>query len=127
MKEFYEHDAWLDDLESAKLLEKAGFEWITPRYHGTWKGDGCNTEFNYYKRPTLYVVQRWFREVKHIGIIVDRVFHPCDMNYSNEYEYVIIDSSGTVLMTTDKEYEIYEDALSSAIKRYLIEIVEKEN
>ena len=60
-------EIYLDNLETAILLNQIGFDWNCVRYHGVC-ADKENLEFKYYQRPSLYVAQKWLREIKNITL-----------------------------------------------------------
>ena len=62
-------------LEVAKLLKEKGFDWFCQqKYIENDEPDGevlAFVGFIYYKKPTLYMAQKWLRETKDIHIMID--------------------------------------------------------
>ena len=123
------------DLEVAKLLKDAGFDWeCCYCYDAKTKDflDDNEGKFNFnegddndfYSAPTLDVVQRWLREIKCIHLYVRPIL--------DERKYVVTvvvddltwgqvnDNTGTA-----KRFNTYEEAQESGIKKALEIILEK--
>lgn len=122
------------DLEVAKLLEKAGFDWNCYKlYEREYERDGrvhavtsanWNSSLKYYSAPTLEVAQRWLREIKRIHLYVRPIL--------DERKYVVTvvvddliwgqvnDNTGTT-----KRFNTYEEAQEAGIKKALELILEK--
>jgi hypothetical protein len=136
------HETYIS-LEVAKLLKEAGFDWETSTYYqGHTSNELINTypsccNFNgkdsYYNThedvsmhrtsaPTLYVAQKWLREVKGINIQIQSCFDSvnCQYNVVVGYDYFIhrIDGKMTIL-PSDTHYQSYEKSLEAGIKKWL--------
>jgi len=147
------HEYYID-LEMAKLLEKASFDW-EEHYPRNFCYINDNPELfdksilkNYiekddviYFAPTLEVVQRWLREVKKISVEVKTlrwVNRNQDGKYTVSYRHELwpIDTSiipdgedkfirYTIDCACDIEFQTYEEAQESGIKKALEIILEK--
>lgn len=127
-------------LEVAKLLRKAGFNWIGKySYIITPVGDmptgeegmfiESNRDTNWLvKAPTLAIVQRWLREVKSFEICVGFTKH--DFGNGNEKAYFyscyeVPENEDAHEYFEDKYYHSYEEAQEAGIKKALEIILEK--
>lgn len=103
------------DLEIAKLLEKAGFDW------------DCKDKFydftnhcKIYKKPALNGAQRWLREVKGLFICVI----PEIKDYHATWNFYICNEQGLFYENEDC-FLTYEESLEAGIKKALELLLEK--
>jgi len=118
-------------LETAKLLKKAGFDWVcrfaflpttergeTP-YAYFHKPTNYNDKIKYpyevYSAPTLAVAQRWLREEKKIYL------HTTGIGPYSAY----LDSFAAGGVHLTDWFDSYEEALESGIKKCLTALVNK--
>ena len=109
-------------LEVAKLLKEKGFDWFCEKRYiendeHDYEPDGkvlVYVGFIYYKKPTLYMAQKWLREEKEIHIMND----VC----ASGYYAVLWKTNGTFIKTmADKGpndggvWDTYEQCLNDAI------------
>lgn len=114
-------------LDTANLLKQAGFDWNCQGFYKENVFYSGSIEYcsNYYyqesvyvKAPSLYVAQRWLREVKEMCIVVFPV--------ENRFTFIIV-KFGEKFNQDDYilEYHTYEEAQETGIKRALGLILEK--
>ena len=126
-------------LETAKMLQKAGFDWececaILPAslmadkaYHYNHGGshnynDKETYPFEIYSAPTLAVAQKWLREAKGMHIYVK----PCDIyneqieSWSSRLFY-----KGNDIIVRGGAFGSYEDALEAGIQKCLTILLEE--
>lgn len=124
-------------LETAKMLEEAGFDWdCCYCYDAETKDflDDNEGEFNFnegddndfYSAPTLEVAQRWLREVKGIHICVK----PNEASANCKYFVMVIVSDtkwGNIQDDNRKTimFDTYEEAQEAGEKKALEKILEK--
>ena len=131
------HECYVS-FEIAKLLKEAGFDW-EEHYPRNFCYVNDNTELfdksvlkNYtgeddviYLAPTLYIAQRWLREVKDIDVYI---FPTTNNKRGCVYEWEI-KTFGRALWVEGQpytnQYETYEEALEVGIKKALEIILEK--
>lgn len=118
-------EIYLDNLETAILLNQIGFDWYCVRYHGVCT-DKENLEFKYYQRPSLYVAQKWLREIKNINIIIMSRPHGKKLVYYYVIE-IFVDGHYEKRMIVNNLHKTYEGALNDAIRKSIEYILEKEN
>lgn len=117
------HECYVD-LEVAKLLEEAGFNWSCREYYPT---NFMTNRYEEYAKPTLDVAQKWLREVKAMHICVK----PNEASANCKYFVTVIvndtkwgniqdDNRKTIMFGT------YEEAQEVGIKKALELILEKE-
>jgi len=124
------HECYVD-LEVAKLLKEAGFDWSCRGYYDrqilrfnfVWdhNGKGASTQCS---APTLDVAQRWLREVMNIDVYI----FP-DTNVKRECVYQVgLKTFGRTLwmpgQPSTAQYNTYEEAQESGIKKALEIILE---
>lgn len=126
------------DYKQAKMLKAAGFNWECDRYYCAFDEENdirfwsCHPAANHNRyntpkkviasAPTLYLTQKWLREVAGIAINVDA--HDGDF-YMWEEVYLsnAPKSNGLVIFRDLIQYTSYEEALSkgvSAVLDYLL-------
>ena len=131
-------------LEVAKLLKDAGFDWECKEYYYNFATTGWSLSFDdnfvnwnswserYISAPTLEVVQKWLREVKHLDISI----HYDPTIKSQPYVYFIYDVEekfndilGIISPVThsysDGYFYTYEEAQKTGIKKALEIILNK--
>ena len=136
------HECYVS-LEVAKLLKEAGFDWECREYYYNFATTGWSFSFDdnfvnwnswserYISAPTLEVVQKWLREVKHLDISI----HYDPTIKSQPYVYFIYDVEekfndilGIISPIThsysDGYFYKYEEAQEAGIKKAL-EIINK--
>ena len=128
------HECYVD-LEVAKLLKEAGFDWeCCYCYDAETKDflDDNEGEFNFnegddnnfYSASTLDVAQRWLREAKNISVDISST------RYS-EWEYIIRKinqvnhNDNTIFALTACRFYTYEEALEAGINKALEIILDK--
>lgn len=128
-----DHECYVD-MEVAKLLKKAGFDWkckyayiITPAGDMPTGEEGTMTESEIdtnwlAQSPTLDGAQKWMREEKGVEVNVICVYINHIKKYSytaftNEYEHEIIDEG----------FGTYEEAQDAGIKNALETILQIAN
>jgi hypothetical protein len=130
------HECYVD-LEVAKLLKEAGFDWKCNGAFISEDGiqyafikmdavcDSNNSKYNPYNisAPTLDVAQRWMREVKDVDIVVHIDYHYGEQ-YSKAYYCPFYIGTGDKLYTTE-HFKTYEEALEAGIKNALEMILNK--
>lgn len=104
-------------LETAKLLKEKGFVWECEHIIG------CNDEPVEFLCPTLYIAQKWLREIRGVYVYVEPVIGKrwklsfCDFNVPTEesdwMENEINKGNGY------KVYDTYEEALEAGIQEAL--------
>lgn len=114
--EIINHEYYVD-LEIAKLLEKAGFNWV------------CKDKFydftnhcEIYKKPTLDVAQQWLREVKGYIILVNY------NEFLKTFYYSICYTKNTNRYIDDRDdcrNTPFEEAQKAGIKKALKLLLEK--
>ena len=123
------------DLEVAKLLKEAGFDWeCYELYEREYEQDGrihsatsanWNSSLKYYSAPTLEVAQRWLREVKDIDVYI----FPTTNNKRGCVYELGIKTFGRALWVEGQpyttQYDTYEEAQEVGIKKALEIILEK--
>ena len=137
------HECYVS-LEVAKLLKDAGFDWECKEYYYNFATTGWSLSFDdnfvnwnswserYISAPTLEVVQKWLREVKHLDISI----HYDPTIKSQPYVYFIYDVEekfndilGIISPIThsysDGYFYKYEEAQEAGIKKALEMILEK--
>ena len=136
------HECYVS-LEVAKLLKDTGFDWECKEYYYNFATTGWSLSFDdnfvnwnswserYISAPTLEVVQKWLREVKHLDISI----HYDPTIKSQPYVYFIYDVEekfndilGIISPIThsysDGYFYKYEEAQEEGIKKVL-EIINK--
>ena len=136
------HECYVS-LEVAELLKDAGFDWECKEYYYNFATTGWSLSFDdnfvnwnswserYISAPTLEVVQKWLREVKHLDISI----HYDPTIKSQPYVYFIYDVEekfndilGIISPIThsysDGYFYKYEEAQEEGIKKAL-EIINK--
>lgn len=139
------------NFETAKLLKESMFDWeCYELYEREYEQDGrihsvtsanWNSSLKYYSAPTLDVVQRWLREVKHIEICIswEIEFEEKELDWNERrYCYDIdthVDNIPLLSMDDDywaegyhtfgDSYSTYEEAQEAGIKKALELILEK--
>ena len=123
------HECYVD-LEVAKLLKEAEFDWECSSYYDDdifhkgndelprWEGDYI------YSAPTLEVAQRWLREMKEIDVIVtyEAVLNKKTVVYEKKYAVVVYDA----FIKKDNNYhDTYEEALEAGIQKCLTILLEE--
>lgn len=104
--------------EVAKLLKEKGFDWFCENHYiVNCEPDGKTLAFAgfiYYKKPTLYIAQKWLRETKSIHINIAA--------FEGNYYAVLFKTNGSFIKNMVKEgpnrngiWESYEDALNAGI------------
>ena len=122
------------DIEVAKLLKEAGFDWEVERFYWYDKQErkyflsllryNEQPKSNEYLAPTLEVAQRWLREVKNISVNITSTCY-------SEYEYIIrkINQSShkdnVIYALTACRFYTYEAAQEAGIKTALEIILDK--
>ena len=131
------HESYVS-LEIAKLLKKLGFKWgcraawdlTFPNepylnYDAVYPTDFNNDVDDILYAPTLSVAQRWLREEKNHHVCVSFVF----ANNHKYYAFVSRPSDKGYLECEcgwiENEFNTYEEALESGIKKELEIILEK--
>ena len=137
------HECYVS-LEVAKLLKEAGFDWECREYYYNFTTTGWSLSFDdnfvtwnswserRISAPTLEVVQKWLREVKHLDISI----HYDPTIKSQPYVYFIYDVEekfndifGIISPVThsysDGYFYTYEEAQEAGIKKALEIILEK--
>lgn len=121
------HECYVD-LEVAKLLKKAGFDWEGTSYyqHGIFYPYSIDRErlvvmnqssapdyMEQYSAPTLDVAQRWLREREGFDINAGFTTFP-----EKEY-YATIYKRNIQYSISNNSFNTYEEALETGIKRAL--------
>lgn len=118
--------------EQAQQLKELGFDWwgstiyvdghLTPTFilsYAYIERDNC------LPAPTIYLVQKWFREVHGIDIDIDSVYHMLDTGNKIMYGLRI-----GIQKTFQKEfylnYDSHKEALSTGID-HAIKIIKQQN
>ena len=128
------HECYVD-LEVAKLLKEAGFDWEceyaympstemgnVPFKHLHNRTNYNGLQYEVYSAPTLDVAQRWLREVKNLILLIDITPSYCD-GKPMSYKFVIHISCGNHIWGEWKD--TYEEAQEAGIKKALEIILEK--
>ena len=100
-------------LEVAKLLKDNGFDWFCAKnYIENDKPDGevlAFVGFIYYKKPTLYMAQKWLREERNIEVVID-------FKSKDSWYYRIYDLDENDFIEQSEEYfNTYEKALDAGM------------
>lgn len=127
-----EHEVYVKR-ETADLLKKAGYNWMTPQGYlissGLLTSGHFSNNSNYgVSAPTLEVAQRWLREIKNIEVtvewcvVVKGVIHSYN---ERTYEYHI---EGQKFAFGDRcGYKTYEEAKEAAITEVLNILINGQN
>lgn len=121
------------DLEVAKLLKEAGFDWECPN---KYERSIIACRYEDYEKPTLDVAQRWLREVKSIYIEITTIENKRAVTNSDgwtfHYEYDkptfdcdIKDERCENMCTLYDSFDTYEEAQEAGIKKALEIILQK--
>ena len=112
-------------LDTAILLNQAGFNWGCSRNSIFYPEDGFEDCSEGYYAPTLEVAQRWLREVKDIDVYI---FPTTNNKRGCVYEWGI-KTFGRALWVEGQpytnQYETYEETQEAGIKKALEMILEK--
>ena len=111
--------------ELAVKLKELGFDWkclywYHPNEDDKTKRFRMSTEMdhNFYKRgisaPTLSLAQKWLREIHHIDVDIDSVYHKLDTGDKIMYG-LHIGNQKTFRQVFYQNYETYEQALSEGL------------
>ena len=114
--------------EVAKLLEQAGFDWEVEYVYNFCKlirSVAYPILENELAAPTLEVAQRWFREVKNIQIIVSPLAGNKKWTSLICKDFWLLHEDLDGIALTHENFDIYELALESGIKKALEIILEK--
>ena len=106
------HESYVS-LETAKMLKEAGFDWK------------CFYSTNGIWQPSLYVAQRWLREVKGIHITVKADAASIDCKYF--VTIVISDTKWGNVQDENKKtilFNTYEEAQEAGIQKCLTILLE---
>lgn len=121
-------------LDTANLLKQAGFDWNCQGFYKENVFYSGSIEYcsNYYyqesvyvKAPSLYVAQRWLREVKNIDINILVESISGRKQYLVSIWFNISSNSSYDNIILDNRYTTYEQALEAGIKKVLEIILEK--
>jgi len=104
-------------LELAMMLKEAGFDWEIKTFYfmgelsETMLGEAKNHNFSdqFVSAPTLYVAQKWLREVK--NVLIEVQIFPDDCAKDVKYGVNIVNS----YIATPDLYKTYEEALVEGI------------
>lgn len=133
------HECYVD-LEVAKLLKKAGFDWeVNHSYPDCDSLDnscsGYMEDLSFYHNlndgkyggmsvPTLDVAQRWLREVKNIDVVASRAMQWKQFYYTIAHEENRTSKIDFMSLNEDLWWFKYEEALEAGIKKALEIILE---
>ena len=127
-----DHEYYVD-LDVAKLLRDAGFDWeCREHYYPNF----ITCQYEEYAKPTIEVVQRWLREVKNIAVYVCPVYEPVNFAATNDEIWLMkwqvnavhydIESDKIDLGNVkEKTFPTFEEALDASIKKILEIILNK--
>lgn len=110
-------------LEVAKLLKEAGFDWECP---DKYERSIITCRYEDYEKPTLEVAQRWLREVKDIDVYI---FPTTNNKRECVYELGIKTFGRSLWVRVQQstaQYDTYEEAQETGIKKALEIILEEE-
>lgn len=102
-------------LETAKMLERAGFDWDCVE-HYEYEEDGHHYII---RKPTLDVAQRWLRETKLIEIMINICSEDEHKVYFHDISIYIDEEDWRREFVDDEYFETFETAQESAIVKAL--------
>jgi len=133
------HECYVS-LEVAKLLKQAGFDWrcraayrdgvflnqenlLYDNYNG--KQYEKSVRHKFFSAPTLDVAQRWLREVKNIQIMASPLSGSKNWTPLIAKDFWLLHEDISGIALTPENFDTYEEAKETGIKKALELILEK--